>query len=451
MRHSRYVVEAIGGDGDRLLFNTGNGAFVRLGDEALDVWERCDGDCPAGAKLAHLGLLTDLSPEDELARQRDAFDRQRRDTSAMTISIVPTYACNFRCPYCYELGHNKVKGTMDERTMDAVRSFVQGRHAADGFGSLSVQWYGGDPSLALDVVQGLTQRLESWCVAQGVAYDAMMLTNANVIGEAEAQLIADCRITSVMLTIDGPEHVHNKRRVAANGSNSYERTISAARYLRARGVRVFANMNADKVNLPLYAQLRDKLLREEGIELSFGKLNDYGRFFGEAPFCQPEFDLFEHDEFFQAQFGEFAKTSHSAAEMRDMLRPIRRFCTGQADNYFVMDLLGDVYACDGWVGDKRHVQFNLFDDPSTWKLHEVSFDPVRDGKCSVCELLPLCLGSCIWERQCSGMPCHPFKTTIGDYLREYEKCVAGTDGAAQRQQDVAVLAEPFSAAELGLA
>ena len=435
MRKSRYVVEASGPEGESLLFNAANGAFVQLGGAARVAWEHGEDD--AGAELSRLGFLTELSAAEELVAQRAAFDAQRADTSSMTVSFVPTYACNFRCPYCYELGHNKIPGKLDGRMMDAVAAFVCDRHESDGFAALNVQWYGGDPSLALDVVEELTGKLVAWCAETGVTYDAMMLTNANVIGEAEADLIAACGVSSVFLTIDGPEHIHNKRRVAANGTNSYERTIQAARLFRARGIRVTANMNADKVTLPLFADLREKLAVEEGIELSFGKLNDYGHFFGQAPFCEPEFDLFEHEEFFRAQFDEFAKRPHDAAELKAMLAAPGRFCSGQADNYFVIDLLGDVYACDGWVGDRSHVTFNLLDDPSTWKLHEVSFDPTRDAKCQACELMPICLGSCIWERELSGMPCHPFKTTIGDYLRVYRECL----GEAEAAEGVTVLAE----------
>ena len=435
MRKSSYTIEAEGPQGEKLLFNAANGAFVQLGAEGRHAWERGQDD--SSGILSQLGFLTELSAAQELELQRAAFDGQRADTSSMTLSFVPTYACNFRCPYCYEKGHNKIPGKMDARMMDAIVAFVRDRHASDGFGSLSVQWYGGDPSLALDVVKELTSRLLSWCDEAGVSYDALMLTNGNVIGEEEADLIADCRVSTVFLTIDGPHDIHNKRRVAADGGDSYEHALRAARLLRSRGVRLAANMNADKVTLPLFADLREKLLAEEGIELSFGKLNDYGHFFGEPPFCAPEFDLFDHDEFFRAQFDEFAKRPHDAGELRAMLEPPRRFCAGQADNYFVIDLLGDVYACDGWVGDRAHVKFNLLDDASTWKLHEVSFDPTRDEKCQVCELLPICLGNCIWERECSGMPCHPFKTTIGDYLRIYRACL----GEPEPSEGVTVLAD----------
>ena len=446
MGKSRYVLEAQGPQGENLLYNVANGAFVELGPEAWEAWsaDACEGTL--ASRLGDLGFLTGGTPAEELEFQRVQFDRMRADTSRLTFSFIPTYACNFRCPYCYELGHNQIKGKMGGRIMDAIMSFVEFKYARDRFEVLSVQWYGGDPSLALEEVAELSSRLIAWADGHGVAYEAMMLTNANVIGEAEAQLIANCRVSTVFLTIDGPEEVHNKRRIAANGSNSYRKTIEAARLFRSHGMRLLANMNTDKTNIVTYEGLRKKLLEEEGIELTTGKLNDYGHFYGEPPFCKPDFDLFTHEDYFRAQFEEFAKRSHEPAELREMFRPIDRFCTGQLDNYFIVDLLGDVYACDGRVGDKEYVKFNILDDPSTWKLHEITFDAPRDEKCGSCELLPLCQGNCIWERVCCGMPCHPFRTTGGDYLRVYRESIGdvaiGKDG-------LSVLAEPFSPAELG--
>ena len=418
MRKSRYTVCVDGANvGEHLLYNTATGAFAALDDAAWNEFE-AGGDTLA-EEFALAGFLTDLAPEEELARQQEKFDAVRADRSQLTLSFVPTYACNYRCPYCYELGHNKIKGKMDVRMIDAICAFTEDRHAQDGFERLTVQWYGGDPTLALDVVEELSKRLTAWCDETGITYDAMMITNANLVDEAAAQLIADVRISKAFLTIDGPEELHNRRRVAADGSNSYERNIQAARLLRARGVRVMAGMNVDKVSWPLYPEMRDKLAAEEDIDLNPGKLCDYGSFFGRAPFCEPDFDLFSHEEFAQARLEQYANETHSAEDLRELLRPIERFCTGQLDNYFVIDLLGDVYNCDGWVGDKAHVRFNLLDDPSTWKLADISHDPTRDEKCSACELLPLCLGSCHWERACNDWPCHPFRYTLDGYLRIY--------------------------------
>ena len=426
MHASRYVVEVAGDAGELLLYDTATGAFAALSDEAADGWRMGEG--PFAADLARAGFLTELTPEQELAQQQEAFDRTRADVNALALNFVPTYACNYRCPYCYEKGHNGIEGKMDATVMDAIMRLVELIHTRDGFKELTVQWYGGDPSLVLDVVEELSARLIAWCGEWVVAYKAMMLSNANLIDEAAAELIARCRISSVLLTIDGPEEVHNRRRVAANGSNSYERNIEAARCLRANGVRVCATMNVDKVNWPLYADFRDKLFAEEGILLSPGKLCDYGHFYGQAPFAAPDFDLFTHEEFAQARLEQYAREGHTAADFRAMLAPANRFCTGQFDNYFVIDLLGDVYNCDGWVGDRSHVRFNILDDPDTWLLSDITFDATRNAQCSACNLLPVCQGNCIWERICNGMPCHPLKTTIDGYLKLYRACFGEFEG-----------------------
>ena len=55
--------------------------------------------------------------------------------------------------------------------------------------------------------------------------------------------------------------------------------------------------------------------------------------------------------------------------------------------------------------------FNLLDEeaaaavaanPNAPELHTVTFDPFDSPKCSTCELLPLCWGNCIWERELTG-------------------------------------------------
>ena len=436
MRQSRYTVVERSEDGEHLLFNTANGAFSALDDEAFACFEACD--WPSAPELARCGFLTELSPEEELAALGRRIYANRSDHNTLSLSFVPTYACNYRCPYCYEQDRVKLGGKMDARTMDAVIEFVHVHHEQQGFSKLSVQWYGGDPSLVLDVVEELSARLVAFCDAQDVAYEAMMLTNANVIEEAEADAIERCRIGLAFLTIDGPEEIHNQRRVAGNGSNSYLRTLHAARLLRARGVRLIATMNVDRVNWPHFARMRDMLLTEEGIQLNAGRLCDYGHTFGEPPFSEPRFSLFTHDEFCEERLRLFESEPHTADEVRAMLQPVLQFCQGQSGNYFVIDFKGDVFSCDGWIGYPEKVRFNVHDDPSEWKPSEIVFDALSDEKCSSCELLPLCLGNCIWEREATGMPCHPMKERIGAYLRVYRSCFG------LGQSGVNLLVEPLT-------
>lgn len=431
MRMSRYTVAVEGEAGERLLYHTANGAFAVLGKQtsstlaALETAEAvADASAVAGA-LAEAGFLTSLAPEDELAVLKARFTAASGNLDRLALSIAPTYACNCRCAYCYEQDKEVAAGVMGADVQAAVLAFARERYAVHPFSRLSVQWYGGEPSLALDVVESLSDALISWCDETGIAYDAMMLSNCVRIDDAAAALLAHCRVGSVLVTIDGPRDIHNIRRPAAEGGDAFGCVMGAIDALFAHGVRVEGMINVDKVTMPLYAQLRGELAAH-GASLAPTKLNDYAHTFGKGRFAPPDFDLFTHEEFHRAQCDAFLAQEHEAGEFRDLLRPVCRFCEGQRMNYFVVDCRGDVYCCDGWMGDRSRAVGNLVECGSCVGLDSVSdavsFDPFACEECSACKLLPQCWGNCSWERERCGWPCHPFKETLHDYLRAWRRC-----------------------------
>lgn len=430
MRKSRYTVAISGQAGEHLLFNTANGAFAALDESAFSDFESCSGEY--APLLEEDGFITRLSADEELALQKALFDAQRQDSSQLALVLAPTYACNLRCPYCYEQGHNAIRGIMGPEIIEAIMRFVDGRYAEMGFSDLFVQWYGGDPSLALDVVEDVSTRLINWCDQRGVQYGAMMLTNCNLIDEPAVQMLVRARVNSVYVTIDGFSETHNARRVSATGLDSYERTIQAVKLFAQYGIEVQAAMNVDRVNWPEFHPLRDMLREEIGVGLSCARLCDYGHFFGTREFKKPAFDLFTHDEFSRLTHEEFVKGGFDAARLSDLLQPVPRFCRGQKDAYYVIDAIGDVYLCDGVIGEQDHVVFNVKDDPIGEQLHFISHDPQESGQCRACYLLPICQGNCDWERKATGMQCHPLLSTLPDYLRDYRSCFGDREGSYQR-------------------
>lgn len=430
MHTSRFTVAIETPNGEHILYSSSTGAIAVAGSAAWSAFtapDAPDASTALVAEFAQAGFLTALTADEELARIRNVFDAERADSSTLGLVIAPTYACNYRCPYCYEQGHNAIKGVMDAPVIDAIADFVAERWAATGFAHLSVQWYGGDPSLALPQVEELSQLLIAFCDAHGIAYSAMMLTNCNLIDEDAIDLMVRCRIGEIFITVDGPEDIHNARRVAADGSNSFAKQLEAARLAIAAGINVRANMNADKVNLPRYAELAAYLRDELGIALSTTMLCDYGHFFGTREFKKPAFDLFTHKEYAQVDHDAFVQRGFTAEEIRGMLRPIGHFCGGQRDAYFVIDVKGDVYLCDGVMGERDRIAFNLLEGYAEEDLHRIVFDATRDEKCAACELLPVCLGNCIWERRRTEIPCHPLKYTLRDYLLDLRGCYGELD------------------------
>ena len=420
MRQSRYTVTCESEAGEHLLFNTAFGSFAVLDNDAFSQYLACQG--PLCGQMMEDCFLTDLTSEEELAAQQAMFEAARADEGDFYLVVAPTYACNLRCPYCYEQGHNGIKGKMSQDIMDATMRFVTERFDDKPFRRLFVQWYGGDPSLALDVVEALSERLIEWCDYEGVEYSAMMLSNCNVIDEAAAEMLARVRVSFVYMTIDGFEQTHNVRRVSATGLNSFQKNMEAARLFAENGIGVKAVMNVDRVNWPEYRPLRDMLRDEFGVELGFARLCDYGHFFGTRDFKKPAFDLFEHEEFCRLRHDEFVDGGFDAESIRALLQAAPIFCNGQRHNYYIVDTVGDVYMCDGYIGEQDHVVFNVMDNPTPEQLRMVSHNPYENEQCRECHLLPICQGNCDWERRATGMPCHPLLTTLPDYLRDYRTC-----------------------------
>ena len=330
MHASRYNILADGPKGETLLFNTANSAFATLDAQAFDKYRdpQAAPDSALVADLADAGFLTEATPQEELALQRHRFDTARADHSTLNLAFGMTYACNYRCPYCYEQGILN-GGRMSDETVEDICAFVEESYERTRFSMLWVEWYGGDPSLALDRVEELSTRLIAFCDEREIAYDAVILTNCLLIDQEAVDMLKRCRVSEAYLTIDGPEEIHNRRRVAADGSNSYAKNIEAARMFRDAGIRVSAGMNVDKNTAPLYPALRDRLRDELDIDLTMNRLCDYGDFYGTRDFKAPEFDLITHEEFSRLRHELFEEDGFSAQSIRGLLRPVPRFCRGQ--------------------------------------------------------------------------------------------------------------------------
>ena len=76
--------------------------------------------------------------------------------SDVSLTIMPTYDCNFRCPYCYEQ-HRLAKGkkwlehTMDSGTMDGVFAALKD-YRERGYALGDCTLYGGEPLLVFNCV-----------------------------------------------------------------------------------------------------------------------------------------------------------------------------------------------------------------------------------------------------------------------------------------------------------
>ena len=70
----------------------------------------------------------------------------------MELTVCPTLACNFACPYCFQ-GHGRTYESMSREVRDEVVSLAERMLDASGASRLRVTWFGGEPLLAPDVIE----------------------------------------------------------------------------------------------------------------------------------------------------------------------------------------------------------------------------------------------------------------------------------------------------------
>lgn len=402
-----------------IVYNTNIGALALMDANALSALEHPE-SAPAALRvqLAEAGFVVDAAT-DEVAALEAAYRALQQDPSVFSLCIAPTYACNLACPYCYEEGRNASAKPMDEATQDAIIAFAKRAFEESPYERLEIQWYGGEPMLMPGVIERISNALQAFCAEHGLGFSANMVSNATRIGAEEAALLKHACVDPVLVTIDGTEELHNRRRPLRDGGNSFEAVLAGVGHLLDEGITTEVVMNTDKVNDSALDELNALLQERFGISANRTKLNDYYGTFGTGQFCEPQFSLMTHPEYARLQCERFCAEGHTPQEFAGLMQPTPLFCRGQRERYYAIDAEGHVYKCDGRMGRTSHVLFHLADLESNRAIpgNTAPAYPFDDAACCACTLLPVCKGTCEWERkQCTDGACHPLKTTLADYL-----------------------------------
>ncbi|MBI4860274.1 MAG: hypothetical protein HY815_08425, partial [Candidatus Riflebacteria bacterium] len=179
MRWSKYNLLFEAGGIGWLLYNSLSNTLARVDDATLRAL-RAIRDDPGGHDLSDdPGFLLQLRQarvlvedgEEESLLNVIRFRKRlaNYDGFRLSLTVVPTLACNFRCRYCYELPRLR-PGRMSREVEAALVGFVE-RHGP--LRDMTVHWYGGEPLLCLDTIRRLTGSF----LGMGPAFSADMVTH----------------------------------------------------------------------------------------------------------------------------------------------------------------------------------------------------------------------------------------------------------------------------------
>ena len=156
-------------------------------------------------------LNTDERKLAELVRFDHVMNRNLR------LVIMPTEQCNFRCQYCYESFKH---GKMSLEHQNGIIEYI--RRNINRFTSVHLEWYGGEPLLAFDIIQYISNAVLNICRCAKKPMTSSITTNGYYLTLDVFKELQRYHVINIQITIDGLKSTHDKQRVLANGDPTYD-------------------------------------------------------------------------------------------------------------------------------------------------------------------------------------------------------------------------------------
>jgi len=423
-------------------------------------------EIPAASTIERLrkrGFLTTMAVEEEEAFfVKAAGTIQAASRVRMPFYIVmPTYDCNLRCGYCFQdhmrtdAAFSQLLRPMPIATADRIIAALPQFELRHGIGpdnrsTRTFMFFGGEPLLAesLPIVEHFMAEAQSAGPATFAA-----VTNGTQL-DTFTHLLGPGKIDTLQITLDGPPSRHDRRRINADGSGTFEAIARNVTMALELGVRVSLRMNVDRANIGDLPELATIFAGRSWT--AFPNFSSYAEPVTDTAFGTPGrraklFNSFELNAELARLRGAFpsmaaigTRDDALAARARQIFGHHERtmemrasFCGAHSDMY-IFDAFGDVYACWERTGDKN-IRIGWIDESATahfvgkqeqnWRERTVVSNPT----CRRCRFALYCGGGCaVFAEAVNGQTMHAnYCDAFGKRFRSkiaeaYEGHVRGT-------------------------
>ena len=336
--------------------------------------------------------------ENELLKLQDLYMSKVMD-NRLAITILPTEQCNFRCPYCYE---DHKKGTMSKETQIGLLKFIQKNISK--YDSLHVGWFGGEPLIALEVVQFLSENMMKICENNNKVYSSNMTTNGYNLNLDTFKKLYKLKVFSYQITLDGLEDKHNLQRYLCDGSPTFKKIVKNLLEISNELEKVKSNANImirtnfskdNIVNLnELIKFYGENFAKSKLFTFLFRSVGNYG---GNTINLMQGKMIKDYNLKKVYEMAYNSKYNFNFANQMRMFEPGGLMCYASKKNTYVIGSDGNIYKCTcdfegGLIGNVEKNGVLQLDDYKHIRWYTKSLNILME-KCSDCKVAPSCLAS----------------------------------------------------------
>lgn len=371
--------------------------------------------------LVARGYITSKTIEEEYEythHMAEVFHKRSKLFSSFI--FIPSYDCNFRCPYCIEGqmsgdGKNWSKRTFTREMVDRAYEAMLEIAPHKELHGKQIILYGGEPLLK-ENKEIVTYMIEKGC---SLGYSFMAITNGYDL-DGFVDLLGPEKLCRLQITVDGTKEWHDQRRVHYKDGGSFDRIVANIGLALKAGVHVAVRVNTDRLNFGSIAQLKT-LFTQLGYYEYDNLFSMYAGFLYDSESLNtseksPRLLEQKATTYFNTLTELDAKIRETRPGIscpsdrlyRELYRSIvdkKRLgfnsigCASQSGAY-VFDPKGDIYTCMEIVGQPRYVIGNYADpegvrwrdeEREKWHGRNIATSP----SCSRCKYAFMCKGGCV--------------------------------------------------------
>lgn len=351
-------------------------------------------------------LINESSLDDEqLNSLRESLIK---DTKLDLMYLLLTDNCNMKCRYCFEDSPEiscgfKPSMMSKETACKSIDyfSWVTNKYGRSG-GKKVIHLYGGEPTLNIVALKAAVVRVFELKENNLLPKDTgvVLITNGLLINDELAIFLAKYKV-AVGLSIDGPEKINNKYRIAKNDDvNVSAKSIQAYNTLIRNGVTVGLSATLTPEVIDNFPEVLNYFINNLKIKdgMSFNILH-----------FSPSVPV--NGEYYEKAANCLIKAFESFRELNiyeeRMMRKVKSFINQEAmladcgivGNQIVIAPDGQIGVCQDFVKTRQYYYGSIYDkdyDPikegifSKWRENS----PLFKSECLDCEAVAICGGGC---------------------------------------------------------
>ena len=293
-----------------------------------------------------------------------------------------TYQCNLSCSYCSarKLVSTRNKSVISEKQIDKLINYISSNNSGDD----TLVFFGGEPLLEPRVIYTIIQKTSHL----NLSY--ILYTNGLLLDKTPLNILNSLDV--IFVSIDGDRTSHEKHR----GLNTYDKIIENIKTIKPKLKGKMIGRLTIEEDTNVYLSVTNILDHVDGV---------YWQIVNKSKFVDSKLFIDRYKQGITHLFNFWLKNFKKGtilniipfqAVISSMVYGYKKdgksFRCGAGYNYQAIDVNGNVYWCDEYVGDQKGVGGNINNGDIIRLPYKAHIDIFED--CKNCEVSNICLGRC---------------------------------------------------------